>query len=58
MGTNKNKLRFAGPDKLESLHAIKGSVSVFNVLNDNENKVHKVYFDKKLENEEYWNFHP
>lgn len=28
------------------------------MLNDTENKVPKVYFDKLLEKEEYWNFHP
>lgn len=58
MGTNKNKLRFATEEHLKSLNAIKGSVSVFNVLNDTDNKIPKVFFDKELENEKFWNFHP
>ena len=58
LGTTKNKKRFAGEAELVKLGAIKGSVSVFNVFNDSEGNIKHLVFDKKLEEAEYWNFHP
>ena len=36
IGTSKNKKKFAREDDLNKFHAIKGSVSIFNVFNDHQ----------------------
>ncbi|OYT14791.1 MAG: prolyl-tRNA editing protein [Bacteroidetes bacterium 4572_77] len=52
------KLSFASEKRMAKYLAIKpGSVSLFGLLNDQENHVH-VFLDKNLLNSEYISFHP
>ena len=53
-----SRLSFGSPENMERLMDLKpGSVSVFGLMNDKENKI-SLLIDRDLEKEEYIGFHP
>lgn len=58
IGTSKNKIKFAREDDLKKISAYKGSVSIFNVLNDTDKIIKNLIFDEKLKEHDFWSFHP
>ena len=58
MGTSKNKVRIADSKILDKCGATPGQLSFINILNDTEGILDKIAIDKKLENDDFWSFHP
>jgi len=55
---SEKNLSFASPERMmKYLNLTPGSVSLFGIINDNENNV-KVYIDQDIMNEEFINSHP
>lgn len=58
LGTKKSNVRIANEDVLAKLEGSKGSTSFFNIFNDQEKIVNNLIFDQKLQNFDFWAFHP